>query len=162
MQLVVQKPYTEYNQYTRNRSDNNCSKSICYITGSRNGNQTCQRSIQTHGYIRLAIFNPGKNHTHNCCNCRSNCCCYKNRTKLFYRGTCCTVKSIPAKPQNKYTKGANREVMSRECMYLCYLTALILCKFANAGSQNCCTNQCTDTTYHMNCTGTCEIMETKL
>ena len=52
--------------------------------------------------------------------------------------------------------------MPRKCVNFCNLSILIFCELSNTRSKDSSTNQCGDTTYHMNCTGTCEIMETKL
>ena len=52
--------------------------------------------------------------------------------------------------------------MSGECIYFYNLTTLILIKLTDTGSQQFCTDQCGNTTYHVDRTGSCEIMEAKL
>ena len=47
------------------------------------GNETCERCVETHGNIRFSIFDPSKDHTYYCCNCWSNCSCKEDRTKLW-------------------------------------------------------------------------------
>ena len=43
------------------------------------------------------------NHTNDSSNCRCHSGCEENRTKLCNGCRCCTIESIPAKPENKYT-----------------------------------------------------------
>ena len=52
--------------------------------------------------------------------------------------------------------------MSWECIYFYDLTTLILIELTDTGSQQFCTDQSGNTTYHVDRTRSCEIMEAKL
>ena len=162
MKLVIQKPYTEYYQQASDKTDDCSTQTIGNITRSRDCNQTCQRCIQTHGDIRLAILDPCKNHTYDSCHCRSNCCGKEYTGQLRTIFTCSTIETIPTKPENKASQASKWKVMSRKCVNLNNLTGFILGKLTDTRSKDFRTDQCRDTTNHMNCTGTCEIMEAKL
>ena len=71
MKLIIQKPYTKYYQKSCYCTDHDSAEAVSHITRSGNRYQTCQRCIQTHGYIRFAIFDPGKYHTYYSCDCGS-------------------------------------------------------------------------------------------
>ena len=134
MQYIITKPYTKDDEQTGNSTDHDRAKGICYITPGGNGNQTCQRSVQTHRYIRLTILDPRKDHTNNGCDRRSDGRSYENRAEFFYRSCCCAVKSIPAEPEDKYTKGTQWNAVSRESIDFNNLSFLILGKLSNSRS----------------------------
>ena len=161
-QHIIKEPYTEDYENTGYSTDDQCAETICHITGSGNGYQTCQRSIQAHGHIRFAISDPGKDHADNGCSCRSYGGGQENRTKLFYRSCSSTVKSVPAKPEDKTSKAAKGKVMSWKCIDLCDSSRFVFYKFSNTRSQHFCTDECRKTTYHMDGTGTCKIMKSHL
>ena len=78
---------------------------IGYITWCCDGYQTCQGSVQTHRYIWFTIINPGKDHTDYGCDLPERLVVVRKiEPKLLYRCCSCAVESIPAKPQDKYTK----------------------------------------------------------
>ena len=162
MELIVKKPYTKYNKESGYETNDDCSETICHITRSGNCNKSGKGSIQAHRYIRLAIFDPCKDHTSYSCYCRCYGCCKENACKLISCLTCGTVKSIPSKPENKHTKCTKWKVMSRKGVNFCNLSGFVFCKLTDTRSKHCSTNDCGDTTNHMDCTGTGEIMESKL
>ena len=159
VKLIVAEPHSKYHQYTCYSSDSCCAQGICHITGSCNGYKSCQGSIETHGHIRLSILHPCKYHTYTGCNSWCDCGCKEDGTKLLHRDTGCTVEAIPTQPKDEYTKAGDRQVVSRECIHLDYLTLLILDELSNPWSQHGSTDEGTDSTYHMDTVGTCKIME---
>ena len=134
-EYIIQEPYAKDYQKTRYNTYTDRTGTVHNITSGGNTNKTCQRSIQTHGNIRFTIFDPGKDHTYNSSDCRSNSCCYENGTKLIYACCSCTVKTIPAKPQDEYTQAADWKVMSWESIDTGDLTALVFCKFTDTRSK---------------------------
>ena len=162
VKLVIQQPYTEANQKTCNCADDDRTESICYITRSCDCYQTCQRCVQTHRNIRLTILDPGKDHTYNRCNGRSDGRGQEYTCQLLLCGAGCTVKSVPAKPQDEYTKCAYYNVMSRKSIYFYDLAVFIFFKLTDTRANHLGTNQSCNTTYHMDCCGTCKIVEAHL
>ena len=115
--LIITEPYTKYNKQTRNSTYHDRTKCIYNITAGSYSNKSSQRSVQTHGNIRLSVLYPCKDHADNSCDRWCNCCGNENGSKLLNASCCGTIKSIPAKPQNENTKTAKRKIVTREGIY---------------------------------------------
>ncbi len=114
------------------------------------------RHIDTSG---LPYLKPCKYHTYNRCDCRCDRCCHKDRCKLW---TC-----VAAAPLNPYHPNQRMKHPSAPITMLCPGNActfvtfpfFISGKFTNSGSFQCGSDKCCCSTNHVDCTGTCKIME---
>lgn len=89
--------------------------------------------------------------------------------KQFYRGAEYSVNLLPkikvetvvepevAEPENKYAKSCNGKVVSGNRTGIPFFII-----FSNTRSEDFGTNKCTDTADHMDCCGTCKIVESHL
>ena len=125
MYYIITEPYAKYYENSCYGSNDQCSKTICYITRCCDCYQTCKGCIQTHRYIWFSITNPCEDHTYNGCCCRCDCCCHKDGCKLWTCCCCRTIESIPSKPEDETSKSTDYEVMSRKCVNFCYFSILI-------------------------------------
>ena len=62
MELIVEQPNAERAKETGHNADECRAEAVCYITAGGDGDQTGERSVETHGNIRLAVLYPCENH----------------------------------------------------------------------------------------------------
>ena len=133
--------------------------------GCGNGYQTCQGSIQAHGYIRFAIFDPGTgSYITTVAMAGAMVVVTKIEPSCFYGGCSSTVESVPAKPQDEI-----RPVhpIGRLCPGNAFTFVIFACSYPLSnlpirGPKHCCTDQSGNTADHVDAAGTCEIMEADL
>ena len=109
---VITEPYTEAYQKSGYNTYEESTHGIHGVTAGSDADQTGQGSIQTHGNIRFAIFDPGEDHTGNGCDSRCNGGGSKDGSQLRAIGCGSTVESVPAKPENEASKSTDDNVMS--------------------------------------------------
>lgn len=56
VKLVIEKPYAEAYKEAGYKTDDSCAKAVGVSAGSGDSHQTCQRSVQAHGNIRLTVL----------------------------------------------------------------------------------------------------------
>ena len=162
VELVVEEPYSEYYEQTRNKTDNDSAEGVCYVTGSRDSYKTCERSVQTHTYVGLAVLNPGENHTCNGSNCGSYGSCQEDRAELSDRCSGSAVKSVPAEPKDEHAERAQSDVVTGESADLCDLAFLVSLELTDTCSEDFRADESGDTADHMDSAGACEIVEAEL
>ena len=158
----INKFNTKYYNESGEDSDDSCRCRRYGITACCDGYQSCKRTVQGHGNIRFFIADPCDQH--NCYSSNSSCkvCCYEDLSGAyngiaFHADSRCTVETEPAEPENEYTKCTNCKVMSRDRSGF---TGFGI--FSDTRSEDDGTDQCSNTTNHVNGTGTCEIMKSHL
>ena len=161
MNDMVAEPYPEYHQQTCYRANDESSRTVCHITGCSDGHQPRQRGVQAHRNIRFAIFQPCKYHAyHRSCRWRYRCG-QKDGSQCGKILCSSTIESVPAKPEDKYAKCTNGQIMSWYRIHLLYISLFIPFKFTDSGTQHSGANQCADTAHHMYRTGTGIIVKTQ-
>ena len=162
MQLQIKRLNHYDDKNTRYNTNDGRAKCIDCITACRDADQACQRAIQTHGHIRLAVLDPCIQHGRTGCNRRGNGGCYKNGSKRIAVPCSSAIEAVPAEPEDKAAKSAKRNGVSGNRIDLLHLAGLILHIFAKTGAYHDGADQSSDTADGVNGSRTGEVMESEL
>ena len=154
---IITEPDAEAYQKSGNDTYEESTHGIHGVTACGDADQASQGSVQTHRNIRFAIFYPGEDHTGNSCDSRCNGGSCKDRSQLRAVGCGSTIEAVPAKPEDEAAQGTDDNVMSWNCV-----RGAVFIVFAKTRALHPGTDQCAEAAYHMDGTGTCEIMEAHL
>ena len=160
---IVKKFNRQDNQKSRYYTDHKGSKRRNTVASGRDRHKSRQRGVQRHGDVGFAVTHPGKDHRHDCCDCRRQVRVHKSQRSVericaIRHGSCgAAVKSEPAEPQNEDAQRHGCHVVSGDRSHLAVPVVL-----ADPGSQHPGADKGTDAADHMNCTGAGKIMEADL
>ena len=162
MELIVEQPNAERAKETGHNADDCRAEAVRYVTAGGDGDQTGERSVETHGNIRLAVLYPCEDHAGDGCYGRCDGGREEDRAELL--NACCrsAVEAVPAEPEDKYAKAAERNVVARESIDLYDLAGCILFELADARAEQLCADERGKTAYHVDGAGACKIMEAEL
>ena len=158
----INKFNTKYYNESGEDSDNSCRCRRYGIAACGDGYQSCKRTVQGHGNIWLFVADPCDQHDCYSSDSSGKVCCYEDFSGAyngvaFHADSRCTVETEPAEPEDEYTKRTNSKVMSRDRSGF---TGFGI--FSDTRSEDDGTDECSNTTNHMNSTGTCKIMKSHL
>ena len=120
LQHFINEFNTKYNNETSQDTNDRCGSRRYSIAACSDGNKTSQGSVQGHGYIWFFVTYPCDQHNCNSSNCGSKVSSDKylagSDNSISFHGNCgSTIKSKPAEPEDKYSKSAYCQVMTRNC-----------------------------------------------
>ena len=154
----VEEFYGEYDEDTSDQSDDDCRVVADGVASGGDCYESGEGTVECHGYIWFSIADPGYNKGCKCCGSSGKIGCHCDITEVC--GSCCgraAVETEPAEPENKYAKSCNGKVVSGNRTDISFFII-----FSNTRSEDFGTNKCTDTADHMDCCGTCKIVESHL
>ena len=157
---VIEEFDAQDDQDAGNEADEEGTERRDTVAGCRDGDKTCERCIEGHRYVRLAIADPGEDHGDHGCDSGSQVgvdeykrSCDSGSIGIHGNGRS-AVESKPAKPEDEDTERCGRHVVARDCSCLA-----ILIVFTDAGTQHPGAEAGDKTADHMDTGGTCKVME---
>ena len=147
---------------TGNHTDEECAGRRYAVASCRNRYKARERRVEGHRYVRLAVLEPGKDHSDNGCDSRCEVCCHEsigsgNRiVRRVHRDRRAAVETKPAEPQNEYAECHRGQVMAgnRSCL-------AVLVVLADSGAKHPRAEAGDHTADIVNNRGASEIMHTK-
>ena len=162
MQLQIQQLDHDHNQDAGDDADDAGTQSVIGVTASGHAYQASQRSVQAHGYIGLAVADPGVEHGGNSSHRGSHGGGQEDGSQLRRSGCCRAVEAVPAQPQDEHAQGAQGDGMTGDGVDLDHLAGGVLDVLANTGAKEDGAYQSGDAAHHVDGAGTSVIVEAQL
>ena len=156
MELRIHRLYHDHHQNARDYAHHGGTQRVHTGTSGGDAHQPRQRRVQAHTHVRLAVFNPGEQHTGHGGYSRSNGGVGQDLGQLGGARRGRAVEPIPAEPQNEGTHSRQGDVVPQDRPGIALFIIL-----ADAGPQQDGPNEPRDAAYHVNDSGAGEIDETQ-
>ena len=158
---LIKEFHAQHHKDTGHKADKESAEGRNGIAACGDSHKACQRAVQGHGDIRLAVAQPSEDHGHAGGNGCGKVGVEADQTGQGHGGIGgqaqgrAAVEAEPAEPQDEHAQCTGGQVMAGDGVGVAALVVL-----ANTGTQHPCAQQSDDAAHVMHGCGACKIVET--